>query len=345
MRLIGTPPRRTVRVAGTRSEGENVAGIGVVGAGVSSLHLGLYLRAHDVPVTIYADKTARADRRRAPAEHGRAPPPHPRARARPRRAPWGRRRARLRLPPPLHLGADLAFQGTSTTRRCASTTASPPPPHGRLRGARRRPVVGPTLEAADVEALRRPRPHGRRARSREHRRHVPPPARPVPVRRPQRRLCAGLYHGVAPTEPGGVSFCIAPATASCSSSRCSRARATRPRCSSRTSPAARPSGSFDMSVEEDVAGFEQAVLETVRQHYAGSPFHHPSSFWLLGPSGRPAGRAHPRSSARTTRSCRPGSSRPADTHVVAYPIIGQGANSASYSAWMVGEAIVTDLVL
>ena len=33
-----------------------------------------------------------------------------------------------------------------------------------------------------------------------------------------------------------------------------------------------------------------------------------------------------------------------DTHVVVDPIIGQGANSASYSAWMVGEAIVTDLV-
>jgi hypothetical protein len=33
-----------------------------------------------------------------------------------------------------------------------------------------------------------------------------------------------------------------------------------------------------------------------------------------------------------------------DTHVVVDPIIGQGDNSASYSAWMVGEAIVTDLV-
>jgi len=30
--------------------------IGIVGSGVSGLHLGLYLRAHDVPVTIYADK-------------------------------------------------------------------------------------------------------------------------------------------------------------------------------------------------------------------------------------------------------------------------------------------------
>ena len=30
--------------------------IGIVGSGVSGLHLGLFLRAHDVPVTIYADK-------------------------------------------------------------------------------------------------------------------------------------------------------------------------------------------------------------------------------------------------------------------------------------------------
>jgi 2-polyprenyl-6-methoxyphenol hydroxylase-like FAD-dependent oxidoreductase len=30
--------------------------IGIVGSGVSGLHLGLFLRTHDVPVTIYADK-------------------------------------------------------------------------------------------------------------------------------------------------------------------------------------------------------------------------------------------------------------------------------------------------
>ena len=32
--------------------------IGIVGAGVSALHLGLLLRQHDVPVTIYAEKSA-----------------------------------------------------------------------------------------------------------------------------------------------------------------------------------------------------------------------------------------------------------------------------------------------
>ena len=31
--------------------------IGIVGAGVSGLHLGLYLRQHDVPVTIYAERS------------------------------------------------------------------------------------------------------------------------------------------------------------------------------------------------------------------------------------------------------------------------------------------------
>ena len=37
--------------------------IGIVGSGVSGLHLGLFLRAHDVPVTIYADKEPDAIRR------------------------------------------------------------------------------------------------------------------------------------------------------------------------------------------------------------------------------------------------------------------------------------------
>jgi len=32
--------------------------IAIVGSGVSGLHLGLFLRQHDVPVTIYSDKTA-----------------------------------------------------------------------------------------------------------------------------------------------------------------------------------------------------------------------------------------------------------------------------------------------
>src|ERR1700753_3865659 len=32
--------------------------IAIVGAGVSGLHLGLFLQQHDVPVTIYTDKSA-----------------------------------------------------------------------------------------------------------------------------------------------------------------------------------------------------------------------------------------------------------------------------------------------
>jgi 2-polyprenyl-6-methoxyphenol hydroxylase-like FAD-dependent oxidoreductase len=33
------------------------AGIGIIGSGVAGLHLGLFLQEHDVPVTIYTDKT------------------------------------------------------------------------------------------------------------------------------------------------------------------------------------------------------------------------------------------------------------------------------------------------
>jgi hypothetical protein len=53
------------RAAGVRSglaAGDSYGGwemsIGIVGSGVAGLHLGLFLRQHDVPVTIYTDKTA-----------------------------------------------------------------------------------------------------------------------------------------------------------------------------------------------------------------------------------------------------------------------------------------------
>ena len=45
--------------------------IGIVGSGVSGLHLGLYLLAHDVPVTIYADKEPDDDPGGQAAQHGR----------------------------------------------------------------------------------------------------------------------------------------------------------------------------------------------------------------------------------------------------------------------------------
>jgi Styrene monooxygenase A putative substrate binding domain len=46
----------------------------------------------------------------------------------------------------------------------------------------------------------------------------------MPYDKPMRRLCGGFYHGVAYSAPKGVTMSIAPATASCWKSRCSRPR-------------------------------------------------------------------------------------------------------------------------
>ncbi len=164
-----------------------MAGIGIVGAGVSSLHLGLYLQAHDVPVDDLRGQDAGADHRRAPAEHGRAPSPHARAGARARRAPLGRRPSTatpaITTSSP---GRASRSRATSTTRRCASTTASTCRGSWRTsRSAAATSSSAPTPRGGRRRArVGRPRPRRRRGGARQHRRHVPPAAREVPVRPP-----------------------------------------------------------------------------------------------------------------------------------------------------------------
>jgi glycine/D-amino acid oxidase-like deaminating enzyme len=38
----------------------NMSGIGIIGAGIAGLQLALFLQQHDVPVTLYADRSADA---------------------------------------------------------------------------------------------------------------------------------------------------------------------------------------------------------------------------------------------------------------------------------------------
>jgi 2-polyprenyl-6-methoxyphenol hydroxylase-like FAD-dependent oxidoreductase len=347
MRLIAGTPRR-YRAAGRNSErGDNVAGIGIIGAGVSALHLGLYLRAHDVPVTIYSDKepeqiaTGRLlntvahhhhtlERERAldvhhwdAAEHGYACHHH------------------------YIDGPGLRFQGDfDHASMCIDYRMYLPRLLDDFRERGGELVVGAAPEAADVErvsaghdlvvvAVGRGSIGGMFKRRPEK----------SPYDRPQRRLCAGLYRGVTYAEPRGVSFCIAPGHGELLELPLLTREGPATALLFENIPGGATERLVDMSPEEDMAAFERAVLDTLREHYAWVAERVTGDFGLLGPHDVLQGALTPvvREDYVQLASGRFALAM-GDTHVVVDPIIGQGANSASYSAWTVGEHIVDDLV-
>jgi 2-polyprenyl-6-methoxyphenol hydroxylase-like FAD-dependent oxidoreductase len=325
-----------------------VAGIGIIGSGVSSLHLALYLQAHDVPVTIYADKTPEQiaegrllntvahhhhtlERERAlgvhhwdVAEHGYVCHHH------------------------FIKGPDVVFQGDfENPSMCIDYRLYLPRLTADFLERGGEVLVGATPEASDVERI-----------SADHDLVVVAVGRgsiggmfkrrpeKSPYDRPQRRLCAGVYHGVEYAKPRGVSLCISPGHGELLELPLLTREGPATALLFENIPGGEPEKLVDMSPEEDIAAFEQAVLDIVRRHYDWVADRiDTSSFGLLGPKDvlqgalTPVVREDYVQLANGKYALAMG-----DTHVVVDPVIGQGANSASYSAWKVGEAIVTDLV-
>ena len=324
-----------------------MAGIGIIGAGVSALHLGLYLRAHDVPVTIYTDKEPQqiADGRllNTVAHHH-----HTLERERQLGVHhWDVAEHGYVCHHHFISGPDLAFQGDfDHPSMCIDYRIYLPRLSNDLVERGGEFVFGPPPEAADVERISRGHDLvvvavGRGSIGGMFKRRPDK----SPYDRPQRRLCAALYRGIAYAEPRGVSFCIAPG----------HGELLELPLLTREGPAAAllfeciPGGDtemlVDMPYDEDPAAFERAVLDTTRRHFGW--VHEridTSAFSMLGPKDILQGALTPvvREDYVQLASGKYALAM-GDTHVVVDPIIGQGANSASYSAWTVGERIVTDL--
>jgi 2-polyprenyl-6-methoxyphenol hydroxylase-like FAD-dependent oxidoreductase len=346
MRLIGGASRR-YRAPGRNSErGDNVAGIGIIGAGVAGLHLGLYLRAHDVPATIYTDKSPEQvatgrllntvghhhhtlERERAlgvhhwdAAEHGYACHHH------------------------FVEGPNLRFPGSFENASMVIDYRLYLP---RLlqdfqeRGGEL--VVGAVQEAADVDrisnghdlivvAVGRGSIGGMFKRRPEK----------SPYDRPQRRLCAALYRGVTYTEPRGVSLCISPGNGELLELPILTREGPATALLFENIPGGATERLVDWPVEEDLPAFEREVLGILDEHYAWVAERvDRDAFGLLGPKDYLQGALTPvvredyvqLSSGRFALAV-------GDTHTVVDPIIGQGANAASYSAWKAAERIVGD---
>jgi Styrene monooxygenase A putative substrate binding domain len=331
------------------SEGTGMSGIAIFGAGVSGLHLGLLLRAHDVPVTIYADKDPDAVRTsRLPNTVGHHHHTLERERI---------------------LGVhhwDASRYGYTCHHHCVKAETDV-----RFRGDFDRPssvidyrlylprlmedfverggelvIQSITLDGVErlsgnydlvVIAVGRggigEKLFARRADK-------------SPYDAPQRRLSAGIYAGIAYSEPKGVNLNISPghgelvelpifsydgfATALLFENR----------------PGGGLEALVDTGYEADPAAYNALVLRTLRDHY---PMVHErvdqSEFGLWSERDILQGALTP--VVREDYALLDSgvyAIAVGDAHTVVDPLVGQGANSASYSAWTIGEAIIADQV-
>ncbi len=325
-----------------------MAGIGIVGSGVAGLHLGLFLLQHDVPVTIYTETTAAEvatgrllntvghhhatlDRERLlgihfwdAAEYG-----------------YDCHHHYFGGPQPLYFQGDFASRSLSIDYRIYLPRLMD---EYEARGGTL--VIG-SLEPEDIERLSESHDlmvvcSGRGALTSMF------PRRPEksPYDRAQRRLCAGLYHGIARTDPLGVSISVSPGDGELLElpmfSRDGHVSVLLFECI----PGGRMEPLADLRYDDDPAAFLHAVQSTLEElHPKTFERLDPSEFALTGPLDILQGALTP-----TVREdyIQLASGKFAiavgDVHTVVDPVMGQGANSASYSAWTVGEAIVADYV-
>ncbi|MFD7996749.1 styrene monooxygenase/indole monooxygenase family protein [Streptomyces mexicanus] len=321
--------------------------IGIVGAGIAGLHLGLMLRQHDVSVTLYTDRapgSIAAGRLPATVAH---------------HAPTLERERRLGIgfwPAEEygytchhhHVGGPrpLVFRGDFTRPSCAVDHRLYLPALAEAfqeRGGRLR--VTP-VAAGDLDALA-----GRHdllvvATGRGGLADLfPPRDGGASPRTPLRRLCAGLYHGVAPSEPKGVTLSIAPGRGELIEiplfSRDGHVTALL----FESVPGGGADHLADLDHEEDPGAFRRAVLaELAAHHPTVSERIDPGRFRLTGPLDLVRTAIVP--TVRAGHARLP-SGRLAlalgDAHAVVDPIVGQGANTASHAAEAVAETIVEDL--
>jgi hypothetical protein len=317
--------------------------IGIVGAGIAALQLGLSLQRHGLAPTLYSDRTP--DQIRA----GRLP--NTVARFEPTRARERALGVEHWDDPALGVhGADVRINGTPIAFRGA---LSRPASFVDMRlyqaalledfaGRGGRVVLGPVgigdlLRLAGAHALvvvasGRGRLAGIFPVLTEH----------SPYAQPQRRLCAGLFRGIAPPEPADLAFTISPGHGEVFSAPFFSIEGM----VSNLLIEAVPGGGLEpithLRYEDDPRRFERAVLNLLRDH-APDVYERvdPRWFGLTRPLDLHKGAITPvvrRGYARL------GDGRYAvaigDAHVQNDPVLGQGANAASHAAAVLGEAIL-----
>ncbi|MCC3332214.1 styrene monooxygenase/indole monooxygenase family protein [Nocardia abscessus] len=321
--------------------------IGIIGAGIGGLQLGLKLRQHDIPVTIYTDKTAHqlASGRllNSVAHHG----------------PTLARERELGVHFwPVqdygyschhhYMGGEhpLSFRGDFADWSSAIDYRLYLPKLMEAFQERGGDLQIRMLQADDIEPIATRHDlvvvaAGRGAFASL----FPRRADLSPYDAPQRVLCVGLYRGITESSPKGVTISVSPGHGDLLEIPIYTADGFLTALLFENIPGGDLEILSKMRYDEDPAAFERTVLDKLAKH-------HPQTFARVDP-GQFAlnssldilqGAIVP--TVREDYAKLPGGKYAlaiGDVHTVVDPLAGQGANSASHSAWITGEAIVGDL--
>lgn len=318
--------------------------IGIIGAGVASLQLGLFLLQHHIPVTIYSDHSP------AQLRQGRLPNTV---------ALMGAARERTRalgiqdwetpafdtVAMHIHVGGEqpLTFTGHPAApllfidmrlylpRLLAAFTEQ---------GGQ---VVFQDIGAGEVADLATRHAlvvvaTGRNGLTQ----FFPRVATASPYAQPQRLLMGGLFQGIQPLTPQGMCFQIAPGQGEIFESRFLSLE-----------------GKLGGLLIEAIPGSELAVMATLSYDEAPERFirtlltllerHAPLTFARIDPATFALNRPLDLLQGAVTPTVRHAYAEVAkqrfilalgDTHVTHDPLTGQGANAAARSAWLLGQLIV-----
>jgi 2-polyprenyl-6-methoxyphenol hydroxylase-like FAD-dependent oxidoreductase len=321
------------------------ASIGIVGAGIGGLHLGLYLRQHGVAVTLYTDRSA--DAVRAGPLLGTP-------------SLGGDTQARERA-------LDVAHWDTSAQIFCIHFDLARPVL--RFRGDFARPNLLVDMRHYLPRLLEAFEARGGRAvvnevdptqltqLARDHACLVvasgcsglselfPRVPEHSPFCEPRRRILAVLCTGIRPSTPLGMTIQVVPGRGELLDFPLLREDG-RVSC---INVQAVPGGPFEamarMRYRDDPAAFRAALLTLLRAHAPLTrPRIDPREFDVLGPSHVLQGGITP--TVRRGYAALDGGRFAlalGDAHITHDPIGAQGANAASRAAWILGELVVARL--
>lgn len=321
-------------------------GIGIIGAGVAGLHLGLYLQRQGVPAVIYSDKTPRqlAEGRllNTVAHHNTTVK---------REQALGVDHWDLREygyfchhhyiggPQPLRFPGDFEAPSRGIDYRVYLPRLVDD--YTERGGDFRIQSVGP----GDLDRIARDHELIVVSTGKSGLSSLFPVIRDrMPYDKPPRRLCGGLYHGIAYSEPKGVTMSIAPGHGELLEIPMFSRDGFVTALLFENVPGGDTEILADAKYDEDPKAFTDLVLAKLQAHHpAVFERVEVASFGLTGPEDLVQGAIVPTIREDYTRLP---DGRYAialgDAHNVVDPVIGQGANSASYAAWELGEAITAD---